>query len=142
MAEHIEEAKTLYGRRKLSAEAYAKQSAEKTKSARGGTKYGKRKDSPAAAPSTPSRPSSTPPAGGQGTGTTTPPKPAGPVSIEKLTKALDKNPDLLDAAIAEEFKQPKPRKGAIALFIETEKARKGGPRADVLAQLGVEPGTE
>lgn len=130
MAYETREVKTLYGPRKIGAEAFAKQQAEQKLSTRANTVYGSKKGDPApTAPATPADPPK-PPAGPRAGD-----KDAKPASLEALEKSLTRRPALLDAAIAAELKTAKPRKGALELFVKVEKSRKGGPRAEVLAQL-------
>lgn len=129
----IQESKTLYGPRKLSPEAYAKQQEEQTRSSREATVYGSRKGegkapAPDAAETVPGDPDNPfAPTGDEDS--------SGYVTLAELAKALEKRPLLLDAAIEAEFKGGKPRKGAIELFINLEEQRKGGPREEVIERL-------
>lgn len=108
-----------YGKRKLSEEEYARQTASKVNEGRQGTRYGNRKgDGNAAAP-----------AAAVKTGTEQP-----VVSLAKLREALEKTPKLLDAAIANELSKAATRKGALTLFLETENA-KDSPRSAIVTKL-------
>lgn len=95
-----------YGKRKLSEEEYARQTAAKVNEGRQATRYGSRK-SDGNAPAAPVK-----------TGTDQP-----VVSLAKLRDALERTPKLLDAAIANELSKATPRKGALTLFLETENAK-------------------
>lgn len=145
MADQLMESKTLYGKRKLSKAAYAKQVDEKTRSGREATRYGSRKGakpapvvatlSPAAPPPT------TPPVPAQRPDTANPFEPVGDenksgyVTLSELADVLHKRPQLLDAAIEAEYRDGTPRKGAIELFLDIEANRKDGPRGDVIDRL-------
>lgn len=59
----------------------------------------------------------------------------GYVSLDELKIALDADPGLLDKALEYEKRRPEIRGGAIRLFLQTEHAREGGPRAEVIAEL-------
>ena len=132
MAEQVQEAKTLYGKRKLSPAAYAKQQEERARSGREATVYGSRKtggQAPAAAapqkaadPGNPFEPT------GDENG-------SGYVTLSELADVLHKRPQLLDAAIEAEYRGGKPRKGAIELFLDIEANRKDGPRGEVIDRL-------
>lgn len=107
-----------YGKRKLSEEEYAKQTASKVNEGRQATRYGSRKSD-----------GDTPTVPAIKTGTDQP-----VVSLAKLRDALERTPKLLDAAIANELSKATPRKGALTLFLETENA-KDAPRPAIVSKL-------
>lgn len=142
------EAKTLYGPRKLSPEEYAKQTEETTRSGRDATVYGSRKSDaaeavpPLLAETLGNRPQDTVATdsdyeieANNHFSITGDEDSSGYVTLSELADVLDKRPQLLDAAIEAEFRSETPRKGALALFLDIEGQRKGGPRPEVIERL-------
>lgn len=132
MADDAQESKTLYGPRKLGDEAFAKQEEEQTRSHRDATVYGSRKGDQPAAPAKQEEGASSPLNPFEATGDE---DSSGYVTLSELEAVLAKRPQLLDAAIEAEFRDGKPRKGAITLFLDLEQQRKGGPRDEVIERL-------
>lgn len=127
----MEEAKTLYGPRKLGEEAFAAQQARQKLSSRGATVYGSRKQDPSpGAPGTPA------PGNRADNPYTLYADQSGDnyLSIDELKKRLAEKPDDLDLAIQAELDMTEPRKGAVRHFIELEE-KAGTPREALLKIL-------
>lgn len=127
----MDEAKTMYGRRKLGEKVYAEQQAKKPLKSRQGTVYGKRKAPQAPVP----MPAATTPARRARDENPFLLPTGARVSVPKLGELIE-DPDLLDLAIETELSHPdKPRKGAIEALRDAENGRDGGPRASVTRLL-------
>lgn len=57
------------------------------------------------------------------------------LEVDEMRAILEEQPELLDAAIEAEFRAGAPRAEAIALFLEREQVRAGGPREEVVHLL-------
>jgi hypothetical protein len=69
-----------------------------------------------------------------------PPGPAVPTegdmaTLPMLELFLRENPGSHDLAMAQEFQRPKPRRGAIEMFLAAERAREAGARDEIIAVL-------
>src|SRR5688572_27990511 len=132
----------MFGRRKLTPEAYAAQLARKARTqTKTGVRFGKRKGNPAAPESAP-----------QGEATAAPPT-VNPFLVEapdlstkrlpvkSVEKALKDQPGLLDAAIAAEFRADlgAPRASLLDVLLKLEEAAES-PRTRVLALLRLAKG--
>jgi hypothetical protein len=130
----MDEAKTMYGPKKLGRAKWEEQQGTMKARNREGTVYGKRKVPPTKA-ATAVPPGAPPRVNGdeknpflndQG----------GRVSVAKLEELISEDPTLLDLALETELSHPdKPRKGAIDTLRRLEGTRGSGPRGSVMKLL-------
>lgn len=64
-----------------------------------------------------------------------PPEEVGNLTVANVRKALESNPNLVDALFAAEKEREQPRVSALRALAKAEEARSGGARAPVLADL-------
>lgn len=129
----MKKTKTRYGPRKIGAEEFAKQQADKVLRGRPSTKYGPRKggakkieaDTPAPDSSRAQDPSKNPFLSPKGER----------VPLGTLESILDDEPELFDLALETEVAAEEARKGAVELLRKLELDRDGGPRESVIQLL-------